>query len=540
MMTCKTSVAICGAGPAGLTLAHLLAQAGVDCTVIERLPATLDEPRAIALDGESIRTLQKLGVLEGIQDGFLCGLEAEYVNGVGTRLFKVGRPDYQPYGYSMVNSFDQPALDRHLAVSLVERESARLLFEHTLLSFEQNDKGVRIFCRDGNGDDIVIEASYFVGCDGGRSTVRSLLDIAMEGESNPQPWLVIDTRDAHLDGQLDCRFFCDPKRPGMTIRKRHGERRWEWMLMPGETPEQLLEDAMIRELIAPYTDVQQVDVYRKRVYDFHAIMAERWREGRIFLAGDAAHMTPPFAGQGLNSGLRDVANLAWKLAAVIKGVADNDLLETYEKDRRDHAWELIQTALNLGQQIQPIDPAAAAERDAFFAELNQSPAAMEALEMDMARAVMDRQVDVSLIVANEDFRIPGSLLIQPAVVRNGQRVLLDEVLGTGFALLGINCDPQVLLTPALRAMWDGLGLETASIWGAEASAPGNAWLDEAGAFATWLGDKGQHILLIRPDRFCMAQAAPGEIEVMMKRARALLNGQQQRPAGDAGAGARAG
>lgn len=521
-MSWKTSVLICGAGPAGLTLAHLLGQAGLECIVIDRLPATMEEPRAIAIDGESLRTLQKLGLLDGLWDSFLSGLEADYINGAGTRLFKVGRPDYKPYGYPMVNAFDQPTLDRHLAATLSRYDSVQLLFEHTLLALEQSDRGVTALCRNAQGEDITIEAAYLVGCDGGRSTVRSLLHIAMQGETNPQPWLVIDTRDAHLDGQLDCRFFCDPKRPGMTIRKRHGERRWEWMLMPGETPEQLLDDGMIRQLIAPYTDAGQVEVYRKRVYDFHALLAERWRDGRVFLAGDAAHMTPPFAGQGLNSGLRDVANLSWKLAAVVKGTASEGLLETYEKDRRDHAWELIQTALTLGQQIQPIDEAAAAERDAFFAELNQSAEAMEALELDMAKAVTQRRVDAALVVANEGSAIPGSLLIQPPVSRSGEQGLLDDLLGAGFALLGVNCTPQALLTPAALAPWADIAPQCASVWTSAEMAPSNAWVDESGALAEWLGSEQPQVLLIRPDRFCMAQAAVDHSETALRQARALL------------------
>lgn len=524
MTSLKTSVVICGAGPAGLTLAHLLGQAGIACVLIERLAATVDEPRAIALDGESIRTLQKLDLLEGIQDSLLCGLEADYVNEDGTHLFKVGRPEYKPYGYSMVNAFDQPTFDRHLAATLAARQSAEILFEHTLLGFEQDDASVRVFCRNADGDDVLIEAAFLVGCDGGRSTVRAALKIPMQGESNPQPWLVIDTRDAYLDAQMDCRFFCDPKRPGMTIRKRHGERRWEWMLMPGETAEQLLDDTLIRQLISPYTRADHVEIYRKRVYEFHAIIAERWRDGRVFLAGDAAHMTPPFAGQGLNSGLRDVANLSWKLAAVVAGVASPRLLDSYEKDRRDHAWELIQTALTLGEQIQPIDPVAAGERDAFFAEINRSPEAMEALEMDMVKAVTQRSVDASLLVPREDSAILGRLLVQPPVSKDGQLVLLDELLGSGFAVLAVNCDAEAVVTPEVRATWGALNLHLTSLWTTDDSAGLSVWRDLSGDLAAWLGEETPQILLIRPDRFCMAHASPEAFNATLAQALLLLNG----------------
>ena len=262
---------------------------------------------------------------------------------------------------------------------------------------------------------------------------------------------------------MDCRFFCDPSRPGMTIRKRHGERRWEWMLMPGEERDYLLEDETIRALITPYTNVDQVNVYRKKVYDFHALIADRWREGRVMLAGDAAHMTPPFAGQGLNSGLRDAANLSWKLAMVLKGQADQAILASYEMDRRAHAWELIQTALELGKQIQPIDATIAAERDAFFAQVNKDPDAVRGLEDEMLKSVTERRVDPSLIIPSETSPVPGGLLLQPMLTSAERLVLLDDCLGPGFSIIGFNCDPVEYLSDETRSRWAILGTNVVRI-----------------------------------------------------------------------------
>jgi 3-(3-hydroxy-phenyl)propionate hydroxylase len=519
----ETSVVICGAGPAGLTLAHLLGAENIDVILIEKLEETVAEPRAIAIDGESLRTLQRVGLLEGFQGEILPGLTAEYINGAGERMFQAGNPELRPYGFSTVNSFDQPALDRYLAQTLEHRDTVQLRFQHTLQNFEQDEAGVRVYCADAAGVEMQISADYLVGCDGGRSTIRSLLNIEMSGESNPQPWLVIDTIDAHLENELDCRFYCDPLRPGMTIRKRHSERRWEWMLMPGEDREFLLQEENIRSIIAPYTDVDQVKIYRKRVYDFHAIIADRWREGRVFLAGDAAHMTPPFAGQGLNSGFRDVSNLSWKLSAVVKGVASPDILGSYQQERMDHARELIETALSLGQQIQPIDPEQAADRDAFFAELNKNPADVKALEDEMFKSILERSVDKGLMVDAGQGGVAGRLLIQPELkTSSGSAVLLDECLGNGFSILGYNCDPTEILDEQTLQKWIGLGATIVPV-GSAKFCSGDQWLlDKKQELGDWIGADGASVLLIRPDRFCMAFAEPTTAGDQLARAYELL------------------
>lgn len=513
----NTSVVICGAGPAGLTLAHLLAEDNIDVVLVEQLSATVTEPRAIALDGESLRTLQKLDLFDGFKAELLSGLEAEYVNGKGEILFQFGRPDFRPYGYPSINSFDQPALDRYLAASLKSKPNVDLRFNHQLSHFEQDEASVRVYCSTGDNEELEINADFLIACDGGRSTIRSLLNIDMQGESNAQPWLVIDTKDAHLDGQLDCRFFCDPKRPGMTIRKRHGERRWEWMLMPGENRESLLEDDVIRAMISDYTDADQVDIYRKRVYDFHAIIADSWSEGRVFLAGDAAHMTPPFAGQGLNSGLRDVSNLSWKLAAVVKGQADINLLESYQKDRKDHAWELIETALNLGKQIQPIDVNQAEERDAFFAELNKNPAAMQQLEADLTKSITERKVGGPLVIDSDLSDIVGRLLIQPELQASHGQILLDQYLGFGFSIIGFNCDPNTALSSSTLNRWQAMGANIVSINSSNSNSEA-VLLDTNDALSEWLGSTDPVVLLVRPDRFCMVCSSPEQSEQNFVRA----------------------
>lgn len=295
--------------------------------------------------------------------------------------------------------------------------------------------------------------------------------------------------------------------------------------MPGEDRDFLLKDENIHKIIAPYTDVNQVDIYRKRVYDFHAIMADKWQEGRVFIAGDAAHMTPPFAGQGLNSGFRDVSNLSWKLAMVVKGNADPRILDTYEEERRDHAWELIETARNLGQQIQPVDPEQAAERDTFFAELNKDPAAVEAFEDEMFKSILDRSIEKGLIVADGSGTATGRFLIQPEVGvggGGGGQILLDGRLGTGFSIIGYDCDPAEELSEQAISRWTDVGASVVRIVSDDSSASADSLLDKSLELGSWLGKRGPIIMLIRPDKFCMACAQPGSAEAALARAYDVL------------------
>jgi len=450
----KASVLIVGAGPVGLVLAHILGQRGVQTLIIESAAVLPDEPRAVGIDGESLRTLQSLDLLAVLDEDLLYGLTGEYLNGDGELLFAIDENQPEPLGYPSLTGFNQPALVGKLAEELNRYPEVSLAYQHTLVDFQQNDHGITANIKIGGGESITVEADYLVGCDGGRSVVRGQLGINMQGESNPRPWLVIDTREDDYDGLRKYRFFCDPKRPGMFVQTPHNNRRWEWMLMPGEDREEFLQDEVVHALISPHIDITKVDIYRRRVYDFHAIIADHFQQGRVFLAGDAAHMTPPFAGQGLNSGLRDATNLGWKLAAVVLRGAPAALLDSYEKERWQHAKELIDMAVTLGAQIQPTDPEAAAMRDAAFADLNQQPDSMNDFVGGIFKALLDRYfVTGSAVGLGEDY-LAGRMISQPAVTDcNGRRDLLDEHLGNGLAILGYNCDPEQELGENLAATW---------------------------------------------------------------------------------------
>jgi 3-(3-hydroxy-phenyl)propionate hydroxylase len=485
------SVLVIGAGPAGLTLANLLGAEGVPTVLVERNPGCVPEPRAVALDGESLRTLQAVGLADTVLQNIRQGFIADYLNGSGEHLFTTDLTA-RPYGYCLQNSFDQPTLERQLLQGLSRFPSVSVSHNTELVEFHQDGDGVCATLRDGDGETRSLRAAYMVGCDGGRSSVRQALGIALEGERLPQQWLVIDTVDRHLGAEPACRFFCDPRRPAMTIVRPGGERRWEWMLVGNETGEQMLEDARIEALLAEHTDPARVEVYRKCVYSFSAVVAEAFSVGRVFLAGDAAHMTPPFAGQGLNAGLRDVRNLSWKLARVTAGTLPASLLDSYDLERREAARQMVALAVELGERIQPTDPAVAAERDAFFAALNADPAAAA----DFGAGLVAPLCDVRLPRGWFEGECGGRLLPQPELVGADGPVLLDELLGAGFTAL-LRGSPE--LPP---------GLASHPLW--RALEPGEVYLEGAvgEALADFIEVDRAGITLLRPDRFVLADIAP--------------------------------
>ena len=484
-MPSTASVLIVGAGPAGLTLANLLGTEGVETVLVERNPGCVPEPRAVALDGESMRTLQAAGLADTVAKTIKQGFVADYINGEGTHLFSTDLTA-RPYGFCLQNTFDQPTLERQLLAGLSRFDCVSVYHDTELLDFSQEGERVSARLRTTDGHESGLKADYMVGCDGGRSSVRQALGITMCGDRLPQKWLVVDTVDRHLVGEPECRFFCDPARPAMTILRPGAERRWEWMLLDGETDEEMLADERIRALLAEHTDTSRVEIYRKCVYGFSAVVAERFTQGRIFLAGDAAHMTPPFAGQGLNAGLRDVRNLSWKLARVLDSSLPDSLLATYDLERHDAARTMVEMAVMLGDQIQPTDAVAAAERDAMFAEINSDPGAAAAFSRDVVAPLSDVKLPAGWFA---DDGHGGRMLPQPAVDSQDGKRLLDDVIGPGFTALvvgGADVPEEILAHP---------------LWAALTPSVHQPGVEALGDFA---GEDLPRIILVRPDRFVLA------------------------------------
>ena len=428
-------VVIVGAGPTGLVLAHLLAVAGVKVLLLERGPGTVDEARAVTIDDESLRTLQATGVLHRLLPTITLGYGVHYYSW-RNRLFARIEPSSREHGYPKRNAFRQQLLVKQLCEALAEHPHVEVRFNHELVNFLQKNGGVELEIAH-QGKSLTLHCDWLVACDGGRSSVREKLGITLQGSTYNEKWLIADMLGRTTPFR-HTRTYCDPTRPAIRLPGPEGTVRYEFMLHEGEDPSAVLEEQQLRGWIRQRDPADaDLPLARKVVYAFHARVAERWREGRVFLAGDAAHLTPPFAGQGMNSGVRDASNLAWKLAAVVQGRQAAGLLDSYEQERKPHAWSLIQMALRIGAFMQPKSVMGAAITQGSLRMLCLIPAVRDYI-LHLKFKPKPRFAAGFFVGEGRHHGPvhPGQLLPQPWVeLPGGQRVLLDDVLGHDFAVL---------------------------------------------------------------------------------------------------------
>jgi 3-(3-hydroxy-phenyl)propionate hydroxylase len=360
-------VAIVGYGPVGATAANLLGARGLEVEVFEATTSVYHLPRAAHFDAEVMRVFQGIGLANAVLSCAAPVRGMHFVTASGQKLMCFDAPDEPTAnGWAAGYMFYQPDLERTLRAGVTRFPNVRV------------NLGTEVTAvRDGEVEAAgrVVRARYVLGCDGARSLVRRSAGIELDDAGFDQPWLVVDTflrRDVALSPVV--LQVCDPSRPSTFVPSAGAHRRWEFMVMPGERPEEMEKPARVRELLAPWVDPDAVDVVRAVVYSFHALVSSSWRTGSLVLAGDAAHQMPPFLGQGMCAGIRDVASLAWKLDLVLRGTASDALLDTYQTEREPDVRQIVRLAVQLGGLIQTTDAAVAAARDAQFAE--QGPASL--------------------------------------------------------------------------------------------------------------------------------------------------------------------
>ncbi|MEM1285763.1 MAG: bifunctional 3-(3-hydroxy-phenyl)propionate/3-hydroxycinnamic acid hydroxylase [Pseudomonadota bacterium] len=513
-------VLVVGAGPTGLSVSNLLAQAGVPVLIVDRAPEPLNLPRAIVLDDEGLRMLQALGLSQQVEAMTIPGEGSHYYDEANTLFAETGA-GAETYGFAKRNFLFQPDLERVLRDKANGSREIDLRLGTEVLAVTQTEDVAAIELALPNGKTHEMTADWVLACDGGRSPIRQALKVSMVGDTYGQDWLVIDTH-ADADSSRVSKFFCSAARPHVSIPAPRGGRRYEFMVMPGEDGNALLEDDQLQAILAPFRQIGEADIIRKAIYTFHARMAAKWRDGRVFLMGDAAHLTPPFAGQGMNAGLRDAHNLAWKLALVVKGVAGPNLLDSYEEERREPAWSMIQLAVAMGQVVMPRDAAQAQLRDALVLALAPFPSARDFL-IDMKFKPRPRyEKGFFLDLHNPQFEgsMVGDMAPQPVVDLDHGQSAVDELLGPGFALVAQSLEGETALAEADHPLWNALDARRLTVDLTKPLARG-----ETRARA-WRSHRDQ-VLLIRPDRYVAAAMNPKDLDKAAGRLQAQLHSQPE-------------
>ncbi len=438
-------VLVIGMGPVGVAFANLLGRLGVQALVVDTSTEIYDKPRAISLDNEALRVLQAVGVAEGELEMKVIS-QVQYYSPIFGRFARMNTSavvDTHP----AVICFYQPDLERLLRKKLAQYPNIQTMLGVSLGEFTQDASQVNAKLVRECGSLIHVKSRYIVGCDGSNSKVRQTLGIDFKGKSFQQDWLIVDARN--VPTPIDhVEFVCDPKRPSPHMCAPGNRQRWEFMLQPGESREEMLKPETIQRLLKPWCDIDSIDIERTAVYRFHARLAQSFSKGRAFLVGDAAHITPPFAGQGLVSGLRDTCNLAWKISWVLQGKAHEKILQSYDTERRPHAKKIINIALLLGKLIMPSNMFKAFIVHGLMRATRWIPGCRSLFEEMKIKPENTFSGGMFQRVKGRNRLRAGSTIAQVLAQRSNETPQRsDDLVGINLALIGIHVDP----TPHLSA-----------------------------------------------------------------------------------------
>lgn len=519
----EVDVLVVGLGPVGATIGCLLGRYGVSTLIVDKSTEIWMAPRAIALDNEALRILQMAGLASDAFEKLIIPkvrMVCPYL-GEFACFDSSGTTD----GHPRLVTFYQPDLERALRAKLPQFANVEVAGAVTLVSFEETGGRVVATLRDRSGSLSRVSAQFVIGADGASSTVRQLLGGAFDGETYAEDWLIVDARNAR--GPIDhVEFLCDHRRPVAHMPAPGGRERWEFMLRPGETREHMESAETLRALLAPWGGPEQLEIERKAVYRFHARVAQHFQKGRVFLAGDAAHVTPPFAGQGLVAGLRDAANLCWKLAAVVKHEAKLAILATYDQERRPHAKEMIALAQDLGRIIMPGNTLMALLLHGSIRQARALPPVRQLL--DEMRMKPQNRFSRGLFTSTtkESLLLHGAWLPQSWLrAKDGAAQLSDDVLGPQLACIGFGFDPESRLDEATRTAFQRYGgcfMQLGARSG-EVPARANAFHVPDDASLARAAESGW-VAVIRPDRTVLHDGPAKRTARVVREALALLDG----------------
>ncbi|MGC3984450.1 MAG: bifunctional 3-(3-hydroxy-phenyl)propionate/3-hydroxycinnamic acid hydroxylase [Pseudorhodoferax sp.] len=522
METTQVPVLIVGAGPVGVTIANLLGAYGVRTLVIERSPAIHEYPRAVGLDDEALRTFQAAGLSELMLRDMIQNVPMRLYGARKECLAEI-QPATREFGFFRRNLFSQPLGEATLRAGLQRFPHVELRLGVELLDLAQDAEGVTATVRGADGTASAIRALYLVGCDGGRSTVREgLLKLSFEGRTHAHKWAVLECEDDPLDAPYTA-LHCEPARPYVCLRLPYGLRRWEFMLFPGEDAEQMLSPQKVQQLLrAHVADPSTLKIIRARVYTHNSRVAGAFVTGRVCLAGDAAHITPPWIGQGLNAGLRDAFNLAWKLAWIVQGRLRPELLQSYHDERHAHAKAMIDLADLFGAVLSQRNRAVAWVRDRLLLALRAIPRLRDyVLQMRFKPMPRYEKGIVQESGRRDEDAAVGRMFIQPLVESGGAVQRLDDIVQGRFVLLSWRCDAMAGAGPQLLDQFAQLKVmricAVRSRSGAHevprpagACPPALLVEDAESQLNGWFQAHGVDWVLLRPDRYVAAMGRAHE------------------------------
>jgi 3-(3-hydroxy-phenyl)propionate hydroxylase len=491
-------VAIVGFGPSGAVAAGLLGMQGLRVFVCEKALEIYTLPRAFALDHEIMRVFQQLGVAEQVLAYTEPFTPSEFygVDGQLIKRFTTVEPPY-PLGYVPSLVFTQPPVERILRELVQTLPSVDVALGCELLELHQNAEGATLQLQNTDGGARQVRARYVIGCDGASSKVRSVTGMALQDLGFDEPWLVVDVlvNESGLAKLPKTSVqFCDPARPCTYLIGPKNHRRWEIALNDDEDPKQVATPEGTWALLSRWITPEDATLWRQATYRFHALVADNWQAGCVFVAGDAAHQQPPFLGQGMCQGIRDVTNLSWKLGAVLRGEASEDLLETYGAERKMHVTELTTRIKAIGQIVGQRDIAKAHERDArLLAECG-----------GVVKSVPRQNVQPALAVgllSPQPHAARGTIFSQPWIRQGDTKYRLDALTGTGWrVVIGAGAN-KALLNAAVAA-------NSPLMTVVDMAAPDFQEADDV--LANWFSQHACCAAIVRPDHYVYGVASSAE------------------------------
>lgn len=441
----------------GLMMANYLGQMGIDGLVVEKLDKPIDYPKADRIDDELVRTMTSVGLVDDVLPHTTPWHFMRFLTPKG-RCFADIQPMTDEFGWIRRNAFIQPQVDAVMLEGVWRFPNVRCLLTKGSEFFSQQDDEVTFHLKTAEGQREIVKAQWLVACDGGASFVRRTLNVPFEGKTFPNQWIVVDIAN---DGLSSPHIYlcCDAVRPYVSIVLPYAVRRFEFMVMPGETEEQLREPQNQRKLLSKVLpNPDNVELIRQRVYTHNIRLATRFRIDKIKLAGDAGHIMPVWQGQGYNSGMRDAFTLAWKLAIVIQGKARDALLDTYQTDKKEHAKAMIDLSVTAGQVLAPPKRWQGSLRDGVSWLLNYLPPVKRYFAGSKIKP-MPQYYGGAFMREGEAKHSPvGKMFIQPKVtLENGDITLLDTALGPNFLVIGWGCSPLWGMSDEQIQQWRALG-----------------------------------------------------------------------------------